>query len=152
MSADGSGARRAAPSIPSKILSGYGRLFAAVALWALAALGAVAAAAAIVWPLWALAMRDRALFNAIFIALASIAALVLAALGLRRRIASGVPLSAILAKAGKSVLAVLALAGVLVSVYLCVAFAFRGLVLAALPAGIAALALSGWLFFGRKRA
>jgi hypothetical protein len=35
--------------------------------------------------------------------------------------------------------------------YLCLAFAARGLVLAAAPAALACLSLAGYLFFGRKR-
>jgi hypothetical protein len=141
-----------ASSAVRRIASGYARLFAAVALWALAAAAAVAAAAAIVWPLWALATRERGIFNALVAVLAISLAAALAFFSLRRRLASGEKARSVLVKAMKAFAIVLALLGVIASAYLCAAFAFRGIILGALPAGLAALVLSGWLFFGRKRA
>jgi hypothetical protein len=135
-----------------RILAGYGRLFTSLALWVLACLGAVAAAAAVVWPLWALATESRLIFNFIVLSLALAALATLAAVSVRRRLATGEGAAAIARKFSRGLVLCLCLLALLLSGYLCLAFSARGLVLAAIPAGLACLALAGYLFFGRKRA
>jgi len=150
-SPDSAGPRRPA-GILRRILGGYGRLFKAVAAWSLGILGAVGASAAIVWPLWRLAMRRRGVYNALVTGLTLAALLTLAFLSLRRSIASGRRPSEIAAKLGKTLLVVLAALAMLVTGYVCAVLFMRGAYLAAVTAGLACLALAGWLFFGRSRA
>ena len=142
---------RGRKNLPLAILKGYGRLFLAVLGWGLAFSLALGAAAAVVWPLWALASGRRTAYNVLVLGIGALFLGATAVMAVRRALGSGKGPAALARKAALALALAAAWIIMALSGYLCLAFAARGLALAAAPSGLVCLSLAGYLFFGRKR-
>jgi hypothetical protein len=138
-------------SVLKRLASGYGKLGLTAGLWLAAGVAVFAGAAAIVWPLWALALRYTGVYNLVFAGMIAACALAGVFFSVRRKLAAGANPAAMLRRALAVSGIALSVIVLILSLYFTIAFALRGFILGALPAGLVFIALSGYLFFGRKR-
>lgn len=139
-------------SILRDIASGYARLAGSAGLFLAAIVVTVAAAAAVVWPLWALAVNRTDVYNLVFVSALGLCAALGVVFSLRRKLAGGATPGSLARKALSAVALVLAWIALAFFLYLVFVLATRGSVAGAAVAGLAFVALAGFLYSRRKRA